>query len=70
MKMQINNLEVEVFEVDDSAPWNRELFPENGHYWWVCVDGFKPDSKPYGPFETETDSQQDAINTCSKRKVA
>ena len=29
-------------------------------WWWSCFPGCLPDSKPFGPFETEADALADA----------
>ena len=36
---------------------------ETGPAWfyWFCLPGCMPDSEPFGPFETETDALEDAL---------
>ena len=32
-------------------------------FYWICLPGCLPDSNAFGPFETENDALNDAINT-------
>lgn len=34
-----------------------------GFYWWACFPGCLPDSDAFGPFATEQDAINDALET-------
>ena len=63
--------DVEVFQVSQmEAHYNREnldhanefTITEEGWYFWFCLPGCLPDSVPHGPFESEEEALQSAID--------
>ena len=54
----------EVFYHDehiDGMPDDDGNICPSGWYWWSCFPGCLPDSDPFGPFETRSEAEQDAL---------
>lgn len=46
-------------EMESNDP-DSDFYPA-GWYYWYCLPGCLPDSEPMGPFETEQEAIDDAI---------
>lgn len=55
--IEIFHVDIGTSIIDDDA--GRPLDP--GYYWWVCLPGCLPDSRPFGPFPSAHEAEADAV---------
>ncbi len=49
------------YDIEHYDVFNSDDTLQDGWYWWSCSPGCLPDGDPNGPFDSEIEAQEDAV---------